>query len=82
MAIRCIERVLRPGGVFVGTVPIHVYNIASHGKVVVKLPDDTRPCIEYSAPKDGGFMCIRRLAVGKSFEEYYERTEKKTSFVC
>lgn len=79
--IRCIERVLRPGGVFVGTVPIH--DIASYEKVVVKLPDDTRPCIEYSAQKDELVaLCAHvdlQLEHWESFEEYYERkrTEKK-----
>ena len=82
--IACIERVLRPGGVFLGTVPVH--DIPSYGQVIVRLPDDARPCVEYSAQKsDIVALCAQvdlQLVMWESFKEYHERTRTSKTKLC
>ena len=71
--IECVESALRPGGVFVGTVPVH--DAPSFEPVVVQLPDDDRSCVEYNAHKaDLVDMCAEvglRLKLWTSFDDYY-----------
>ena len=69
-----ISNVLRDGGVFMGTIPVH--DEASYGAVIVQLPDDTRNCVEYSARKDDIVKlceeCDLHLVLWQDFVPYYE----------
>ena len=66
---------LKPGGVFVGTIPVHE-GVPTHEAVVVQLPDDERRCIEYSAPKDDVIaLCAKHglvCEIWASFDAFYD----------
>ena len=74
-----IASVLRPNGLFIGTIPVHSMTDSYH-KVVVQLPDDSRKCIEWSAQKqDVETMCGKyklTLLVWTDFDVFYDNACK------
>lgn len=76
--ISSISRVLKPGGHFIGTIPVH--DSQSYTTVVVKLPGYDRECEESCASRDDvvkmcrkhGLKCISWIL----FQYYYEQCAK------
>ena len=82
---RCISAALKNGGVFIGTVPVHP-DLSYHA-VIVRLPDDSRECAEFSAQRDDILdLCVRnglRLELWQGFTEYYlEKVEQYGELVA
>lgn len=72
--LACVSRVLRVGGVLIGTIPIH--DKPAYSPVVVQLPNDSRLCVEFSAPRqEVEKLCALmdlRLESWNNFKQYYD----------
>lgn len=76
-----VAKSLKTGGVFIGSVPVHIGSDAFE-QVVISLPgDDKRACIEYSAPRtDVSQICAQyglKELMWIGFEEYYAIQREK-----
>lgn len=73
---------LRPGGVLLGTIPVHAA-AAAFEQIMISLPGDLldRACIEYNAPRDAlvGLAVAEglRLVLWSSFDAYYAAMRDK-----
>ncbi len=74
--LNAIAKSLKPNGYFVGTVPHHPEH-NTFDKIVVQLPDDTRPCKEYVVQmKDLIELCSRfglAHVMSERFDAYFEQ---------
>ena len=79
-----ISTVLKPGGVLLGTIPVH--SEATYSTVVVQLPDDTRKCVEYSAQrKDITTLCAKYGLdehLWMDFDSYYDSKKTEYADLC
>jgi mRNA (guanine-N7-)-methyltransferase len=76
-----ISASLKPERCLIGTVPVHRES-PSYTQVVVKLPDDERECIEYSAHREQlkslCAECGLEEVIFQGFDEFYEAAKKKS----